>query len=88
MRKRGLALTAARSFRRTSMVIKNFAVTNAPPRSAAIDNNDQNFFIGHAGFEAVNEFATGHFRERLRDFRHDAAGNVDDFISFAVGNKG
>ena len=69
------------------MVIKNFAVTNAPPNSAAVDNNYQNFIVGDARFEAVDEFATCHFRERLRDFRHNAAGNVDDFIFLRVGNQ-
>lgn len=69
------------------MVIKNFAVTNAPPNSAAIDNDDQNFIVGDASFETVNQFATSHFREALRNLRHNTARNVDDFISFTVRNE-
>ena len=69
------------------MVTKNFAVTNAPSNSAAVDNNNQNFIVGNARFEAVDKFATCHFRQRLRDLRHDAARNVDDFVTFTVGNE-
>ena len=69
------------------MVIRNFAVTNAPPSPAAVNDDYQNFIVGHARFESVNEFATCHFRQTLCDLRHDAAGDVDDFVFLRVGNE-
>jgi len=69
------------------MVIKNFVVINVQPSSAAVNDDYQNFIVGHARFESVDEFATGHFREALSDLRHDAAGDVDDFIFLRVGNE-
>ena len=69
------------------MVTKNFAVTNAPSNSAAVDDDNQNFIVGNARFEAVDELTARHFRQRLRDLRHDAARNVDDFVTFTVGNE-
>ena len=69
------------------MVTKNFAVTNAPSNSAAVDDDDQNFIVGYARFESVDEFAARHFREALSDLGHDAARDVDDFVSFAVGDE-
>ena len=64
----------------------SFLGINAATKSAAaVDNHYQNFIIGNTSFKTVDEFATGHLCERLRNFRHDAAGDVDDFIFLAVG---
>ena len=77
------------------MVIKNSVVTNAQlttikkaETSAAVNDDDEDFIVGHARFESVDEFATRHLRESFGDLRHDAAGDVDDFIFLRVGHEG